>query len=120
MVEVKYVRHMARLLPLQELKKIDELQDMQLFVRKQLSVQKVSRAHWNLILELEGRETSDFGDKQDHKRDSLPKIESKPTNSSNEANQAYHNETISANTVARDAKSIEDEIRKEIIYTHGG
>ncbi|MEF3193422.1 MAG: EVE domain-containing protein [Halothiobacillaceae bacterium] len=54
MVDVRYVRHLKRTIPLTELKGLEALADMPL-VRKgnRLSVMPVSEAHWNLILSLE-------------------------------------------------------------------
>ncbi len=54
MVDVRYVRHLKRTIPLTELKGFEALADMPL-VRKgnRLSVMPVSEAHWNLILSLE-------------------------------------------------------------------
>ncbi len=55
-VDVRYVRHLARPISLQELKGIEALADLPL-VRKgnRLSVMPVSEAHWRLILDLEAR-----------------------------------------------------------------
>lgn len=52
MVDVKYVSTFKRLLPLDELRGIPELSDMLLFSRSRLSVQPVSKAHYDLIVQL--------------------------------------------------------------------
>lgn len=54
MVDVRYTRHLARLIPLQELKGYPELAEMPLLRRgNRLSVMPVSTAQWDFILRLE-------------------------------------------------------------------
>jgi predicted RNA-binding protein with PUA-like domain len=52
MVDVKYVSTFKRLLSLDELRGIPELSDMLLFSRSRLSVQPVSKAHYDFIVQL--------------------------------------------------------------------
>ncbi len=52
MVDVKYVSTCKRLLSLDELRGIAELSDMLLFSRSRLSVQPVSKQHYDLIVQL--------------------------------------------------------------------
>ena len=54
MVDIKYIRHTRRVIPLTELKEHEELENMPL-VRKgnRLSIMPVSEAEWNYILSLE-------------------------------------------------------------------
>lgn len=52
-VDVEYVRHLRRFLPLRELRACPELADMQLLRRPQLSVQRVTPAQWDFIMDLE-------------------------------------------------------------------
>ncbi|KAG5519612.1 hypothetical protein PMAC_001767 [Pneumocystis sp. 'macacae'] len=60
MVDVKYLRHLSRFIPLRELKKYKEgpLKNMALLRRPQLSVQPVSIDEWNFIMELEKETTN--------------------------------------------------------------
>jgi len=55
MVDIKYIRHTRRVIPLTELKDCEPLENMQL-VRKgnRLSILPVSAAEWKIILRLEG------------------------------------------------------------------
>ncbi len=56
MVDVKSVRKFKHLLPLEELKKHEALHDMPLLRRgNRLSIMPVSKAHWDYILALAGR-----------------------------------------------------------------
>ena len=52
MVDVKYVRTFKRLLSLEELRTIPELSGMVLFERSRLSVQPVSKEHYEFIVRL--------------------------------------------------------------------
>ena len=53
LVKVKFVRKLARLIGLQELKANEKLRDMQLVKMGRLSVSPVTEAEWNVILGLE-------------------------------------------------------------------
>ncbi|KAG4306447.1 hypothetical protein PORY_000435 [Pneumocystis oryctolagi] len=55
MVDVKYLRHLSRFIPLRELKKYKDgpLKNMALLNRPRLSVQPVTIDEWNFIMELE-------------------------------------------------------------------
>ena len=55
MVDIKYIRHTKRVIPLAELKECAALENMQL-VRKgnRLSIMPVTAAEWSTILKLEG------------------------------------------------------------------
>jgi predicted RNA-binding protein with PUA-like domain len=56
MVDVRYKRHLRRTVSLQELKALDDprLADLPLLRKgNRLSVMPLSKAHWQLILELE-------------------------------------------------------------------
>jgi predicted RNA-binding protein with PUA-like domain len=55
MVDIKYVRHTRRVIPLTELKDCEPLENMQLVRRgNRLSIIPVSADEWNIILRLEG------------------------------------------------------------------
>ncbi|KAI5808556.1 AT DNA binding protein [Peziza echinospora] len=56
LVKVKFVRKLARLIGLQELKANEKLRDMQLVKMGRLSVSPVTEAEWNVILGLEKTE----------------------------------------------------------------
>ena len=59
MVDVKYVRHLDRPIPLAELKQYEELADLPLVRRgNRLSIMPVTKAQWDFILGLEGKEGS--------------------------------------------------------------
>ncbi|KTW30493.1 uncharacterized protein T551_01776 [Pneumocystis jirovecii RU7] len=60
MVDVKYLRHFSRFIPLRELKKYKEgpLKNMALLRRPQLSVQPVTVDEWNFIMGLEKETTN--------------------------------------------------------------
>ncbi|TVR43738.1 MAG: EVE domain-containing protein [Planctomycetota bacterium] len=51
-VQVAYVSHFKRLVPLAELRDIPELADMALLNRSRLSIQPVSPAHYDIICQL--------------------------------------------------------------------
>ncbi len=55
MVDIKYIRHTRRVIPLTELKECDALENMQL-VRKgnRLSIMQLTAVEWETILKLEG------------------------------------------------------------------
>ena len=55
MVDIKYIRHTKRVIPLAELKECEELENMQL-VRKgnRLSIMPIAAEEWSTILKLEG------------------------------------------------------------------
>lgn len=56
MVDIKYVRELARPVTLQELKQLPQLEDMPLVRRgNRLSIMPVNKEHWDLILELENK-----------------------------------------------------------------
>lgn len=55
MVDIKFVRRLARLVSLPEMKGEAALSSMQLFTRARLSVQEVTKAEYEHILEMEQR-----------------------------------------------------------------
>jgi len=52
MVDVQFVRKLARCVTLDEIKKRTELQEMPLVKRGRISVQDVGKDAWNLIIEM--------------------------------------------------------------------
>jgi predicted RNA-binding protein with PUA-like domain len=59
MVDVEYVRHLERFIPLKELQSYEELKDMALVKRGRLSVQPVSESEWEFILSIEKQPLSE-------------------------------------------------------------
>lgn len=62
MVDVQYVRHLKRFIPLKEIQsyKDSKLKDMVLIKRGRLSVQPVSKEEYDFILELENKEPQEL------------------------------------------------------------
>ena len=55
MVDIKYIRHTRRVIPLTELKECDALENMQLVQKgNRLSIMPLTAAEWETILKLEG------------------------------------------------------------------
>lgn len=102
---------MARFISLRELKesKLEALQDMQLLKRPQLSVQRVSPAEWNCILELE-KEPSSAKNKE---------ISSKGRGSPT-STKDIQIDTKSIKTESSGSRDLDLEVMAAIRDTHGG
>lgn len=69
MVDIKLVRRLRRCIGLAELKAQPQLEGMQLLTRPRLSVQVVSREHWEHALSLEDVEVDEARPRKKGRRD---------------------------------------------------
>jgi len=74
-VDVEYVRHLKRFIPLKEMQKCKELSEMALIKRGRLSIQPVRKSEWDFILSLESKEMNI--DKAEKMKDDVRLVSSK-------------------------------------------
>ncbi|CCG83955.1 protein of unknown function [Taphrina deformans PYCC 5710] len=111
-VDVKYVRHMTRFITLRELKEsqLPALQNMQLLKRPQLSVQRVSPAEWDCILELEKMPSAVSNAKKASGRKKIAKS----------ADGEQHDTELTTKNDSSASHDMDQEVMAAIRDSHGG